>query len=474
MLRTQSNSGGVGLGPSVWLLLALLLLPGCASARWAQMRKAPSNPLSHTLQLDSRKGPQPTQQTLQMLRRFDLLDMMDGDPEQLVTAVQAVANSEPTADHVYAVAELAYIGAKQLEDRTEDLALDLYGIAVGNAYFYLFDERYDSGRNPYDPRFRRACDLYNGALESALRIVQRRGMLVPGGTFTVNTARQRFDMTVAPHGSWHSESIAELKFVSDFEVKELTNRYRTFGLGVPMIAVHKNVNDGSPAEQFYPPGMSYPVTAFLRVTPNPHAASDPYAQRHLCTVELHDPLRGQDITVNQRLVPLETDITTPLAYSLDNPVFKKANEPTRSLISPSDQGDGRGLYMLQPYDPGKIPVVMVHGFWSSLVTWMEMFNDLRGSPAILDNYQFWFYLYPTGEPFWYTAQHLRRELEKTRGLPQGSERPLDKMILVGHSMGGLISVMQTIDSGEQFWALASDKPFQDLHADAELSRRIQE
>ena len=36
--------------------------------------------------------------------------------------------------------------------------------------------------------------------------------------------------------------------------------------------------------------------------------------------------------------------------------------------------------MLEPYDPNKMPVVMVHGLWSSPVTWMEMFNDLRSDP----------------------------------------------------------------------------------------------
>ena len=73
-----------------------------------------------------------------------------------------------------------------------------------------------------------------------------------------------------------------------------------------------------------------------------------------------------------------------------------------------------GLYMVQPYEPGKIPVLMVHGLWSSPMTWMEMFNDLRSQPEIRDHYQFWFYLYPTGQPFWLSAAQLRRDLAKVR------------------------------------------------------------
>ena len=70
--------------------------------------------------------------------------------------------------------------------------------------------------------------------------------------------------------------------------------------------------------------------------------------------------------------------------------------------------------MLEPYDPNKIPVLMVHGFWSSLVTWMEMFNELLGADEIRDNYQFWFYLYPTGQPLWFSAARLRSELADMR------------------------------------------------------------
>ena len=105
-----------------------------------------------------------------------------------------------------------------------------------------------------------------------------------------------------------------------------------------------------------------------------------------------------------------------------------------------------GLYMVQPYEPGKIPVLMVHGLWSSPMTWMEMFNDLRSQPEIRDHYQFWFYLYPTGQPFWLSAAQLRRDLAEVREMldPQHQEPALDQMVLVGHSMGGLVSRLQTV------------------------------
>ena len=130
--------------------------------------------------------------------------------------------------------------------------------------------------------------------------------------------------------------------------------------------------------------------------------------------------------------------------------------------------------MVEAFDPHKIPVVMVHGLWSSPMTWMEMFNDLLAYPEIRSNYQFWFYLYPTGQPFWKSADQMRSDLAEVRQtLDPRSDNPVfDQMVLVGHSMGGLVSMMQTLDSGNDFWSILSDRPFDELQADPEVREQI--
>jgi pimeloyl-ACP methyl ester carboxylesterase len=183
-------------------------------------------------------------------------------------------------------------------------------------------------------------------------------------------------------------------------------------------------------------------------------------------LELHDPLRATDIEVCNRLVPLETDLSTPLAYFLNSPQLHEKTIATLGLLDTNLAAGFKGLYMVEPYDPRKIPVLMVHGLWSSPLTWMEMFNDLRALPEIRERYQFWFYLYPTGQPFWTSAAALRRDLAEVRQtLDPARENPaLDQMVLVGHSMGGLISRLQTLDSGDDYWHVLSDRSFGELDA----------
>ncbi|MEX2139581.1 MAG: alpha/beta fold hydrolase [Pirellulales bacterium] len=449
----------------VSVLLCSALLAGCASTNWVTVREAPRTPLVERLNLLARGGPQPTERTVQFLRRYDLLVAagdLDEEPRELLGKIQYILEREPSPDGCHAFAELAYIsGVKRQSSSNPRLALDLFGASVAHSYLYLFDPRFAQYRNPYDPQFREACDLYNGALESALRIVQKNGTLRPGSTHSIELAGQKWDVTVAVRsGAWREDEFDRFEFATDYEVTGLQNLYRTYGLGVPLIAVRKPGAQTQPAEQYFPPLVSFPMTAFLRLLPD-EPRPDGSAGPHRAVLELYDPLTSHDIEVVERRIPLETDLSTPLAYMLNDPALATIDSSTSGLLRPEETQKLTGLYMLEPYQPHKIPVLFVHGLWSSPVTWMEMFNDLQGTPELRNHYQFWFYLYPTGQPFWLSATRLRDDLAEMRNRldPGRRHAAVDQTVLVGHSMGGLVSRMQTIDSGNDFWNIVSDKPF---------------
>jgi pimeloyl-ACP methyl ester carboxylesterase len=462
------------------LLLAALLPAGCAQ-KWVTLRSAPRNPLVDELHLTSYGGPQPSPRTMQLLRVYNLTDYLNGDLRPLLTKFQAISDSEPSADKVYALAELAYLAAHKEEPHDPRAALDLYGASVLHAYDYLFDDRLAQTRNAYDPQFRGACVLYNNSLESALRIVCKNHELRPGAIKTIHTAAGNWDINCVMRGNtWHAEELDHFEFVSDYEMTGLKNLYLTHGLGVPLIAVRKSYPGEPAAARYYPPDLSFPVTAMLRPLPNGNGKQSNGHRQGL--LELYDPLVETQTTVGWMRVPLESDLTTPLAYSLSKvPLEEMATagllDPAKLLaLRPGTKEPVMGLYMVQPYEPGKIPVLLVHGLWSSPMTWMEMFNDLRSSPDIRQRYQFWFYLYPTDQPFWMSAAQLRHDLAVVRQVldPKRQEPALDQMVLVGHSMGGLVAEMQTVDSRDDFWRLASHESLGQVKADPETLHKLQE
>jgi hypothetical protein len=459
----------------LFLIAAAALGTGCSTQRYVTERRNPNNPLTDALGLMSRSGPQPTGRSESLLRHYDLLDVFRKSPELALDKLQELTFEEKGAEKVYAISELAYIVGKRLEAENQaGGALDLYTVAVSNAYLYLFSPELDGSRNPYDPQFRGACDLYNSSLESMLRLVHREGKLTPGNTYRITTADSKYDVQVANRGPWANEDFGDLKFSSDFQVKGIDASNVTYGVGVPLIAMRNRHSPDDPGEKYYPEGLAFPVTAILRVT-SPHLQSSrDQHHRHPCVLELHDPLASTDIELNSRLVPLQADLSTPLAYFLDNPKFREQTDSTLGLRDPNTTQKYRGIYMLEPFDRNRIPVVMVHGLWSSPLTWMPMFNDLRSFRELRKNYQFWFYQYPTGQPFWVSATQLRSDLQTMRRDldPKLQHRVLDNMVLVGHSMGGLVSRMQTIESGNEFWSILSDEPFENVKGTDEDKQKL--
>ncbi len=470
--------------------LAALTLPGCAT-NTVSLRSVPKSPLVEEFDLTSYSGPKVSARTTQLLRVYNLSDELGSDFRPVLRKLQAINDREPSADIVYAMSELAFLGGKKTEAYDKRVALDLYGASVLHACDYLFDPRFAASRNPYDPNYRGACELYNGALESALRIVCANKELLPGGTKTINTASGDWDITCVLQGSrWRPEDFERFEFVSDYEFTGLKNLYLTHGLGVPLIAVRRNSQDklaNEPAAaKYYAPGLSFPVTAFLRPLSRdrpdyrPGFRAQPVRVGALRSLDHRsDRDRRPTGAAGERSDHAAGLLPLPARDEPGKPGHRRALAARRvageKVLRPGQPDPIMGLYMVQPYEPGKIPVLMVHGLWSTPMTWMEMFNDLRSQPEIRDHYQFWFYLYPTAQPFWLSAAQLRRDLAQVRAgrsTPTREEPALDQMVLIGHSMGGLISRLQTVPSGDEYWHLVSRTPLPQIKADPEVRQKL--
>ena len=123
-----------------------------------------------------------------------------------------------------------------------------------------------------------------------------------------------------------------------------------------------------------------------------------------------------------------------------------------------------GIYPVQPYSPGRIPVVFVHGTASSPVWWAEMFNTLRSDPVLWEKYQFWFYLYDSSKPLVFSVRDFRESLSRMVDTldPEGKDTALKEMVVVGHSQGGLLTKLTAVETGDAIIRATTQKGIDEL------------
>ncbi|HTU21682.1 MAG TPA: hypothetical protein VMG10_26835 [Gemmataceae bacterium] len=493
-----------------WALCAMVILaalPGCASIRVDRTHRPP---LLDAWRASAVLRDELSPRTLQTLRQWDLAQLYHDKPDEAIRKLHTEVLRDPRPELLFALAEMNYVCGRSAEKHDCAHATAYYYLCAGYAYHYLFDEPpwpapntetrlKITGDTPlppssvlpapvhtvrhssiFDPRFRLACDLYNAGLAKLIAAAQRVGQLDPRQQLRMPTPDGNgFTLSVLHIGfnPWKPEEFGKLLICSDYSVVGVANQHRTYGLGVPLIATRAPGPDKEDAARtFYPHEAAFAATAFFRFE---GTLADLGTQR--CgRLELYNPLTIQAVAAAGQRVPLETDLTTPLAYFLDHSKLNELNEYVGFFRGDRIRAH-TGIRMLAPYQPGKIPVVLVHGLLSSPLTWAPVINDLQADPVLRERYQFWYYYYPTAAPYLSTAAELRRELAQLRNEvdPRRQDAALDNMVFVGHSMGGLISNLMTIDSGppptyDDFWKLVSDKPFAELKLPPSAQAELQQ
>src|SRR5262245_9785757 len=159
---------------------------------------------------------------------------------------------------------------------------------------------------------------------------------------------------------------------------------------------------------------------------------------------------------------------TALPPAFDSPALTVGALPDESLPTDSnDQPAGTTpakLEFLDPYQPGKVPVVLIHGLGSTPKDWADAIGFLRAAPGFDDRFQIWTFGYPTGQGFLQSAAALRSQLRTAISTldPQRTDPALHRIVLVGHSMGGLIAKLQITHSDQQVWSRLANRPLEEI------------
>jgi pimeloyl-ACP methyl ester carboxylesterase len=351
-----------------------------------------------------------------------------------------------------ALAELWLSYAIQLE-RTDnspdasDPALDAYLQSARYAYAYLFYTPRNPGERAFETRQSQVLDFYNYATQQAV------------GSF--------FKLLPTLGTDWNSRDVAGWNLLrpstdvylgsGDYIPKELIpaeglrfsglrNVYRRDGFGSEFVAI------GSPPPETDQPWREpnyVPLTAVLEF-PGDTLAS--VLDTHDVRLFAKNPYLDSSITLDEQQIPLAANFTAPYGIWLAQSGF--AQQSIRSLF-------GRGgitkpeVLLMQPYDPDRLTVIMLHGLASSPEAWINVVNEVMGDEQLRRTYQVWEIYYPTNVPVAVNRLQISNAIEETihHFDPTGHAVASNHIVLIGHSMGGVIARLLVSSSDDKLWGV---------------------
>ncbi len=374
-------------------------------------------------------------------------------PEEVLAALhQSVVDQSGGADEIFALAELSFYHAERAHKGPSERAARTghYLASAVYAYAFLFPGRRAEEPNRFDPRVRLAADLYNRGVTLGMPTVGERFVAVEQtATYTLPFGKLVIGFDPASL-TWGDRRLTNFIAAAELSVHGLSERYRRPGLGVPLAAATEPLDPEKEPDDFIDPATRVPVTALLRIPwPRKQLRTQ---QRIEASLELYDALVTETVKIGERTVPLEVEPTAALAYMLAEQKFWDL-ELTQFLGSTIAGKDPTRLTAVQPYRRGRIPIVLVHGTGSSAGRWANMVNDLMNEPRIREHFQFWYFTYDSGNPILYSAAGLRQLLTDAvaRLDPNATDPALRRMVVIGHSQGGLITKLTAVDAGDKFW-----------------------
>lgn len=336
---------------------------------------------------------------------------------------------------------------------SSDELFDAYLQTARYAYAYLFFTSRQPSQRAFEDRQSQVRDYYNYAVQQATTLLFARYRSAPQAEHRkvqVGDWQLRGDMSELHSGS--KRTPRELLPASRLTFRGVRSIYRRDGFGAEMVvAIEQADANVTIFETVYSETPYQAVTAILTF---PGETLQQVLNAREATFVGYDPYKRDSVVLQGTKVPLAANFTSAYGLWLARSDF--ATQALRNVLGKAKSIDAPHVFLLQPFDPNRQVVVMLHGLASSPEAWINVANEIMGDEDLRARYQVWQVYYPTNAPLLYNNAEIRTALSKTfrHFDPSGSAPASHNIVVVGHSMGGVLSRLLVSSSGTLLWDTA--------------------
>jgi len=339
---------------------------------------------------------------------------------------------------------------KQNIQKCQDQQLAMLDQSIRYSYAYLFKTQRAPQDRIFDNRQVQIRDFYNLAISHLIHVYSERHQAKEGSR-KIQVGNSIYTVDFENYPEIKDQPFEKLMSTYNMNFSGLRSITRRDGFGSEFVVV-------LPEEKRITPNKKYivdPLNFKYAEGSNPNIHSARYLATTITAVpksatsidqiingpefqlKLHDPYKHEKVTVAGKQYALAANFSAPYGLWLAENNLGRAAYLV--LIDRDDNLIMPHLYMLEPYNPKKKVIVLIHGLASSPEAWIRLTNDIMGDPVLRENFQVWQVFYSTNMPILESRFQINALVQQGFARVANNAPAKKDAVLVGHSMGGVIA-----------------------------------
>ncbi|MBI1450454.1 alpha/beta fold hydrolase [Acinetobacter chengduensis] len=330
--------------------------------------------------------------------------------------------------------------------------------SIRYSYAYMFKTQRAPQDRIFDNRQVQIRDFYNQGIAKLVGLYTTYHAQAEAVT-QIQVGKSRYRIDYSHYDGLKNSNIEQLMSTYNLNFSGLRSITRRDGFGAEFLFVlpEDKQPDGkkskyiiNPMDYKYPNNINPNINnarylaATLTAEPLNNQSIDDILNNPDFLIKVYDPYKYETLKIASKSYPLAANFSAPYGLWLaENNLGKAAY---LSLIDRDENITMPHLYMLEPYNPDKKVIVLVHGLASSPEAWIRLTNDIMGDNVLREHYQVWQVFYSTNMPIIESRFQIYALLTQAFARVDAKNTAKKDAVLIGHSMGGIIARLLVSDA----------------------------